>query len=77
MALHRCAPQYTMFPWRGVHAVSVHNMNPYRTGLVIAALAAAALTSSAVAQQYPHKPIRLLIPSPPGGGTEARGIQPE
>jgi tripartite-type tricarboxylate transporter receptor subunit TctC len=45
----------------------------YRTGLVPAVLAAAALTPSALAQQYPDKPIRLLIPSPPGGGTDLLG----
>jgi len=38
-----------------------------------AILATAALTPSALAQQYPNKPIRLLIPSPPGGGTDTLG----
>jgi tripartite-type tricarboxylate transporter receptor subunit TctC len=45
----------------------------HRVARVLAALAAAALIPPVVAQQYPAKPIRLLIPSPPGGGTDLLG----
>ncbi len=41
--------------------------------LLIAILAIAALAPAAFAQQYPNKPIRFLIPSPPGGGTDTLG----
>ena len=44
-----------------------------RTALSIAILATAAVAPTAPAQQYPNKPIRFLIPSPPGGGTDTLG----
>jgi tripartite-type tricarboxylate transporter receptor subunit TctC len=45
----------------------------FRTALA-ALLTTAAPSPAAVGQQeYPNKPIRLLIPSPPGGGTDILG----
>jgi tripartite-type tricarboxylate transporter receptor subunit TctC len=43
-------------------------MHPTRR--IVLALAAASLTSGAFAQAWPAKPIRLVVPFPPGGGTD-------
>ena len=38
-----------------------------------AAIALAVLTTAAQGQGYPHKPIRFVLPFPPGGGTDTLG----
>jgi tripartite-type tricarboxylate transporter receptor subunit TctC len=47
-------------------------MNPVRCGLLL--ILAAALPGATSAQaQYPNKPLRFIMPYPPGGGTDTLG----
>lgn len=52
-------------------------MNRMLTGLLAASLTTCLMTwlpaASAVAQDYPDKPIRLIVPFTPGGSTDATG----
>src|SRR5262245_6426626 len=48
-------------------------MPKIRSTLLIAAGLLLALTAAAAAQDYPAKPVRLIIPFPPGGGNDVVG----
>jgi tripartite-type tricarboxylate transporter receptor subunit TctC len=53
--------------------MTVHSKLLRKAVLITTLIAAAAVIAPVAAQQYPTKPVRLLIPSPPGGGTDTLG----
>src|SRR5437762_2100974 len=48
-------------------------MSRFHTALLAAAGLLIALTTAAAAQDYPAKPVRLIIPFPPGGSNDVVG----
>jgi len=55
-------------------------LHPSSFGMALASAAVLALLSgTADAQQYPARPVRLLVPNPPGGATDnlARVVAPK
>ena len=48
-------------------------MRKARLALSLAVGLAVALSAAAVAQDYPTKPVRLIVPFPPGGSNDVVG----
>ena len=45
----------------------------FRRRTVLGAMGASLLAAPALAQDYPNKPIKMIVPYPPGGGTDGLG----
>ncbi len=60
------------------HAVKTPYLMRLFTGLLCAALSGAAFAQGSGSSNYPNRPIKLIVPFPPGGGLDhtARTIQP-
>ena len=58
-------------------SVSSHRLVSSRRGFIVTSLAALAAGGTARAQNFPSQPVHMVVPFPPGGGTDAlaRAIQ--
>ena len=46
-------------------------LEAFKSACVFVAVLCAVVSAGAIAQSYPSKPVRLISPYPPGGGTDA------
>src|SRR5688500_17063357 len=67
------AGQYANIPPQSLHTREETMIRRLRTASVLAALALSAYAASALAQTYPSKPVRMVVPFPAGGATDIVG----
>src|SRR5262245_62156782 len=69
----KCVPEALTSP-RTLEGIADRGGSPMKTAFRVAAVCAAlAVAGAAFAQQYPTKPVRILIPFPPAGVTDNAG----